>query len=147
MVNDNVCRGCRTPEPQAKPDMGSSRASGVHSLPSGWVILAPGYAVDHGQTKEEKKDISIRRLCDARGGMVRTWAYDGKGVPAGVVSWCIFSAQHEGGDNSRSPYSRGENTPPCPNCPAFRDVIENGDQKSLVCPVCWATDPLEILTL
>lgn len=61
-------------------------------LPSGWTMQLRGYAVDHGQSKSERKSDGIVRMVDARGGRVMTWAEDGLGVPREVVEECIRTA-------------------------------------------------------
>jgi hypothetical protein len=63
------------------------------TLPAGWIMELPGYAVDHGQTKAERKAAHVLRYCDARGGVVKTWAHDGGGVPHEVVTACMESAK------------------------------------------------------
>lgn len=60
-------------------------------LPKGWYMTLPGYAVDHGQTKQERAMVHVVRTCDARGGVVKTWAHDGGGVPTAVVHACLRS--------------------------------------------------------
>lgn len=62
-------------------------------LPPGWVMPLPGYAVDRGQTKAERRSLHDVRRCDARGGKVRTWSEDGQGVPVAVVLACIEAAE------------------------------------------------------
>lgn len=62
------------------------------ALPAGWHMSIPGYAVDHGQSKAERKAEHVLRYVDARGGQIRTWSHDGRGVPPNVVQACTAAA-------------------------------------------------------
>lgn len=64
-----------------------------HPLPSSWRMVLPGYAVDDGQTKSERRCAHIVRYVDARGGRLRVWADDGIGVPHAVVLACMAAAE------------------------------------------------------
>jgi hypothetical protein len=62
-------------------------------LPNGWEMITPGYLVDKGQTKAEKKSPSYVRWCDARWGTLRIHSDDKAGVPNEVVAICLISAK------------------------------------------------------
>ena len=55
-------------------------------------MQVPGYAVDSGKDKADRPQPYYVRYVDARGGTLRTWTEDGKGVPHDVVRTCLEAA-------------------------------------------------------
>lgn len=71
----------------------TARLDRAPDLPAGWTMMLPGYAVDNGQTKRERKAEHVVRYCDARGGRVKTWSSSEDGIPAEVVTACLAAAR------------------------------------------------------